>query len=159
MPRREPRRRKLRVERLEDRAMLAGDLELVRDVNATPVTVSSFPNDFVDVGATLYFTANDGVNGFELWRSDGTAAGTLLVKDIFPGSLNAYRRYLTDVGGALFFNANNGVNGWELWKSDGTAYAPAAVRKSWAIATSGVAYAPAAVRKSWAIASGRATAR
>ena len=38
------------------------------------------------VGDTLFFAANDGVHGTELWKSDGTEAGTVLVKDINPGS-------------------------------------------------------------------------
>ncbi|NCR19167.1 MAG: hyalin, partial [Microcystis aeruginosa LL13-03] len=53
--------------------------------------------------------------------SDGTAAGTVLVKDIFPGSSSSAPRYLTAVGNTLFFTAIDGVNGRELWKSDGTA--------------------------------------
>ncbi|MFN5513829.1 MAG: ELWxxDGT repeat protein, partial [Cyanobacteriota bacterium] len=65
--------------------------------------------------------ANDGVNGDELWKSDGTAAGTVLVKDIRPGSSSSYLRELTGVGNTLYFSANDGVNGDELWKSDGTA--------------------------------------
>ena len=38
------------------------------------------------MNGTLFFTANDGSGGTELWKSDGTAAGTVLVKDICPGS-------------------------------------------------------------------------
>ncbi|NCR02294.1 MAG: hyalin, partial [Microcystis aeruginosa L211-11] len=63
----------------------------------------------------------DGVNGTELWKSDGTAAGTVLVGDIRPGASSSYPGNLTAVGNTLFFSANDGVNGRELWKSDGTA--------------------------------------
>ncbi len=56
-----------------------------------------------------------------MWKSDGTAAGTVLVKDIRPGSTGSFPRYLTAVGNTLFFQANDGVSGYELWKSDGTA--------------------------------------
>ncbi len=61
-------------------------------------------------------------SGAELWKSDGTAAGTVLVKDIYPpgyyGSSNPSN--FTNVNGTLFFTANDGTNGTELWKSDGT---------------------------------------
>ena len=72
------------------------------------------------VGNTLFFQAYDGVNGGELWKSDGTAAGTVLVKDIRPGLSTSYPGNLTAVGNTLFFTADDGVNGTELWKSDGT---------------------------------------
>jgi ELWxxDGT repeat protein len=38
------------------------------------------------VGTTLYFTADNGVNGAELWKSDGTTPGTVMVTDLNPGA-------------------------------------------------------------------------
>src|SRR5207248_2636011 len=62
---------------------------------------------------TLFFQATNGVSGLELWKSNGTAAGTVLVKDINPGKVSSSPSYLTNVNGTLFFSANNGVNGVE----------------------------------------------
>src|SRR5262249_56623152 len=80
----------------------------------------SNPQHLTAVDDQLFFAANDGVHGTELWKSDGTAAGTILVKDIRPGSSGSYPYSLTAVDGTLFFTANDGVHGTELWKSDGT---------------------------------------
>ncbi len=76
---------------------------------------------FVDLGGTVLFAVNDGRDGFELWRSDGTAAGTSLVRDICPGSCSSRISWGTLVGSEMFFAADDGVHGRELWKSDGTA--------------------------------------
>ena len=64
--------------------------------------------------------ADDGTTGRELWKSDGTAAGTVLVKDIFPGA-GERSPPLFAVDGTLYFPANDGTHGTEVWKSDGTA--------------------------------------
>ncbi len=63
---------RLRFESLESRQLLAGDLELVKDINT--LKKGSGADNLVQVGNTVYFTANDGVNGVELWKSDGTEA-------------------------------------------------------------------------------------
>ena len=73
------------------------------------------------VGNTLFFTADDGVSGRELWKTDGTAGGTVQVKDISPGAGSSLVAVLQAVGSTLYFQADDGVNGSELWKSDGTA--------------------------------------
>ncbi|MBA4192304.1 MAG: hypothetical protein C0467_30405, partial [Planctomycetaceae bacterium] len=77
------------------------------------------PTNLTNVNGTLFFSASDVTNGRELWRSDGTAAGTVLVTDVNTSG-NADPTNLTNVNGTLFFRAN-GANGQELWSSDGTA--------------------------------------
>ena len=76
------------------------------------------------MNGTLFFTADNGINGKELWKSDGTEAGTVRVKDFRPGIGNLYLYGLTNVNGTLFFIANRPTNplAFErvLWKSDGT---------------------------------------
>jgi RNA polymerase sigma factor (sigma-70 family) len=72
------------------------------------------------VNGTLFFVADDGVHGYELWKSDGTEKGTALVKDIAPGAKSANPNRLTNVNGTLFFQAGDGAHWKQLWKSDGT---------------------------------------
>ena len=73
----------------------------------------------VVVGDTLFFTPRLGGSRIQLWKSDGTDAGTKLVRDIFAGG-NAEPSNLVEMGGTLYFRATNGTDGFELWKSDGT---------------------------------------
>src|SRR5207247_222215 len=81
---------------------------------------SSNPQQLTNVNGTLFFVANDGTHGRELWKSDGTAAGTTLVKDIWSGGGSiGYLNTLTNVNGTLFFSARDGATGYELWRSDG----------------------------------------
>ncbi len=51
-----------------------------------PGANGGFPAGLTNINGTLFFGVWDGTNGTELWKSDGTAAGTTLVKDIYPGA-------------------------------------------------------------------------
>jgi ELWxxDGT repeat protein len=99
---------------------LVKDINLVTHQNSDPVG-SSYPLFLTGIGTTVYFSANDEIVGRELWKSDGTASGTLLVKDIRGGADSSSPAYITNVNGTLLFSADDGANGVELWKSDGTA--------------------------------------
>ena len=80
---------------------------------------ASTPAHLTTMGRRIFFTASDGRHGVELWRSDGTRSGTVLVKNIRTGGPSRIDR-LTRVGARLYFTANDGVHGTELWGSDGT---------------------------------------
>lgn len=84
-----------------------------------------------NVDGTLLFAADDGINGRELWTSDGTADGTVMVKDIYSGSGTSTPRYFVPIGDRLFFTANDGTYGTELWISDGTADGTTMVADLW----------------------------
>jgi ELWxxDGT repeat protein len=68
----------------------------------------------------LIFAADDGVSGGELWKSDGTAEGTVKIKDIRPGATGSDIANLFALNNAVYFLANDGVSGPELWRTDGT---------------------------------------
>ena len=75
-----------------------------------------------DAGGTLYFGADDGRHGEELWRSNGTRKGTRMIKDINPGPAGSlFGIYPSTWGPPFYFFADNGVHGAELWRSDGAA--------------------------------------
>ncbi|HYG41275.1 MAG TPA: ELWxxDGT repeat protein [Cytophagales bacterium] len=76
---------------------------------------------FITFNNQLFFSANDGESGMELWMSDGTEDGTVLVKDILPGYSGSNPTSLTIFKGELYFSARHEVYGLELWKTDGTA--------------------------------------
>ena len=68
-------------------------------------------------GARLFFAADDGVHGFEIWESNGAPSGTVMMADINPSG-SSYPSDLTTVGGAVFFAASDGTQSG-LWKAAG----------------------------------------
>ena len=74
----------------------------------------------VNVNGILFFRADDGVSGQELWRSDGTGDGTLLIKDIIPGKDASNPISLVRMKDKLFFLALDIARFAQLWSSDGT---------------------------------------
>ncbi len=77
--------------------------------NAPPIT------PIVAVDGGVVFVGDDGVRGLELWKSDGTAAGTVPLPEIVPGPLSGNITSLINVGGTLYFYATGRAEGRELW--------------------------------------------
>jgi ELWxxDGT repeat protein len=108
----------------------AGTMLLI-DINPGPNSSDPFimkPFDFVNgfsdvlYNGKVFMTAADATHGTELWITDGTAAGTTMVKDIFPGidsSMEEFNFYFYSTSG-LYFVARNGSSGYEPWLSNGT---------------------------------------
>jgi len=91
---------------------------LVDDI--APGPLSSDPRDLTAMNGELFFSAFDPRHGRQLWKSNGTAAGTVMLTHVAarPG---ADPQDLTAADGELFFSAVDPRHGRELWKSDGTA--------------------------------------
>jgi ELWxxDGT repeat protein len=93
---------------------------------------SSNPDNFIVLNNIVLFTATDATHGNEIWKTDGSPAGTVLVKDINPGTASSTQvqivpGYFADffLGFHIFnrrayFNANDGTSSGEIWVTDGT---------------------------------------
>ena len=87
----------------------------------TPGTQHILYSNIATIGGLTYYMGSDIDHGNELWVTDGTAAGTHIVKDIYPGFSNSDPGDLVVAGSQVYFIANDGVHGSEMWVSDGTA--------------------------------------
>ncbi|XHX80936.1 MAG: FG-GAP-like repeat-containing protein [Stenomitos frigidus ULC029] len=102
----------------------------VANINTTPVTTGvsspdkgSSPSSLKVMGTSLYFAADDGTTGNELWQYNGTT--TSQVKDLYTGAdidgipFSANPKNLTVNGSNLYFSAYTPASGQELFSSDG----------------------------------------
>lgn len=82
---------------------------------------ASLTGDIIFHNGLLYFSAFTQSSGTELWVSDGTQAGTFMLKDIISGSIGSWPRQLTSVGNILYFAAKASDNvPYSLWRTNGT---------------------------------------
>ncbi|MEZ5038386.1 MAG: MopE-related protein [Saprospiraceae bacterium] len=89
------------------------------------ITRSSRPGGFLEVDGQVFFQADDVAHGEELWVTDGTNEGTMLVKDTRPGPASGEIETILDFNGRLFFSAIDTTvtlppYNTNLWISDGT---------------------------------------
>jgi len=122
------------IRRIGSRTVFRGEVAFTTDGTAAG-TVPLLPDGTglrasdltVFQGAFYFFATTATARG--LWRSDGTPAGTALVKE-FPGFELASRRlaYMTTAFGHLWFGADDGIHGFEPWQSDGTTAGTVMVR-------------------------------
>jgi ELWxxDGT repeat protein len=93
----------------------------VKDINsgAADSYDDTYTNFFANNGI-LYFDANDGTNGVELWKTDGSGNGTAMIKNINAGANSSNAENFAALGTEVLFSATDAANGTELWKTDGT---------------------------------------
>src|SRR5439155_23896298 len=111
------RRKRSLIECLDPRRLLTATPQLVRDLlppdaGYNPYQVSQIRG----YNGQVFFVAEDGSSGFELWKSDGTQSNATLVKDIAEGGASSYPYNLVVSNGTLFFTADDGIHGVALWK-------------------------------------------
>jgi ELWxxDGT repeat protein len=98
---------------------------LVKDINSLSQSADSLPDGYVTVGSIVFFSADDGETGKELWRTDGTAGGTYRLTDACPGECSSGPRTFAVSDSEYFFTASDGGQ-YNLWASGGT---PATTRE------------------------------
>lgn len=94
-------------------------VQLVKNIH--PTTTGSAPRQFVATSNRVFFNADDGQYGRELWSTDGTAAGTTRMSDHQPLSLGTqFQTFTAAIGSTFYYVANDAIRGRELFSSDGT---------------------------------------
>jgi ELWxxDGT repeat protein len=118
------RRRRLKTvstEQLETRLVLSAVVDLVADINQAPGGIEQFRGDAqVEINGVTFFTADTREFGNELWRTDGTGAGTYRLTEIAPGPQDSEIYSMTRIGNQILFLGGHQTVRDTLWRSDGT---------------------------------------
>jgi len=103
---------------------------MIKDVNATGTkngtvgsagsSINSGLKQMYSANGYAFFIANDGVHGAEMWRTDGTATGTIMLADITAGAGSTSFSGIYEAGNLLYFQTFDSSNKVTLWRSDGT---------------------------------------
>lgn len=94
---------------------------LVKDINPVPIAQGSVPQGYATAGGLAFFAANDGLSGAELWRSDGTEAGTFQLADACPGDCSGSPVIVARTEQRVFFRAfGRSFGPVDLWVTDGS---------------------------------------
>jgi ELWxxDGT repeat protein len=89
---------------------------MVADINLSGSSISYYASVYnTALNGLVFFPANDGIHGRELWQSDGTTAGTVMVMDINPGLPDSSPGSFTVMENILYFSADDGFHGREIW--------------------------------------------
>lgn len=106
--------------------------ELVKDIWPGKKKSDILSIHHVANSTVTFLVTNDSNHGYELWRTLGTSASTIMVKDINPGIGNAFSTFnqveIASIGNKIIFAANDGVNGTEIWTSSGSAVGTAMLK-------------------------------
>lgn len=94
-------------------------ISLVKDINPNNL-YSSNPSKLTILGTNCFFSADDGTNGGELWKTDGTTSGTNLYLDLNTGSASSNPDFLNVISSQLTFVATHSTLGRELFKTNGS---------------------------------------
>lgn len=95
----------------------------------------SDPKDFVMIGNAVFFSADDGIHGREIFKTSPPYQSIELVADIWHGAHGSNPRELTRIGWMLFYIANDSSS-VEIWRSD-PQYSPDTAIKTTNIARNG----------------------
>jgi ELWxxDGT repeat protein len=105
----------------ETNGTVAGTIPLSSAHEVNGINGGIFPADLTVVGSEVYFSATDFSHGYQIWETNGTAAGTQMVSANNPYGGGIFPADLTAVGSELYFVGYDPTDGEQLFESNGTA--------------------------------------